>query len=152
MMLGYGDQMHSNSSVKKTELLAALPAASMFLVTNVDGNLNLTCPTFSACSWYKDLRQHNPSLKMRETWVMSIERDIEFRVGRRAEDGTIRLTAYPPQLVQLSVSYKGERSSSFVLTRSQVSSLRQTLEQFERAMDGADSHSEVWDGNERRAG
>jgi hypothetical protein len=104
------------------------------------------------CSWYKDLRQHNSSLNMRETWVMSIERDIEFRVGRRANDGTIRLTAYTPQLVQLSVSYKGERSSSVVLTRSQVAALRQALEQYELAMDDADSHSDVWDGNERRSG
>lgn len=83
---------------------------------------------------------------------MSIGRDVEFRVGRRAVDGTIRLTAYPPQLVQLSVSYKGERSSSVVLTRSQVAALRQALEQYELAMDDTDSHSDVWDGNERRAG
>jgi hypothetical protein len=83
---------------------------------------------------------------------MSIGRDVEFRVGRRAEDGTIRLTPYPPQLVQLSVSYKGERSSSVVLTRSQVSTLRQALEEYELAMDSDDSHPEPWDKNERRAG
>jgi len=102
--------------------------------------------------WYNDLQQQNPSLNIRETWFMNIERDVEFRVGRRANDGTIRLTAYTPQLVQLSVSYKGERSSSVVLTRSQVAALRQALEQYELAMDDADSYSDVWDGNERRSG
>ena len=78
-------------------------------------------------------------------------RDIEFRVGRRSVDGTIRLSALAPQLLQLTVSYKGERSSSVVLTRSQVQAFRQALGDYELAMAEEDQ-SETWDKNERRVG
>ena len=78
-------------------------------------------------------------------------RDIEFRVGRRSVDGTIRLSELAPQLLQLTVSYKGERSSSVVLTRSQIQAFRQALGEYELAMAEEDQ-SETWDKNERRAG
>jgi len=81
-----------------------------------------------------------------------IKRDIEFRVGRRSVDGIIRLSAYPPQLVQLSVSYKGERSSSVVLTRPQIQALRLALGEFELAMGTDPGSEEAWDHNERRVG
>jgi len=78
-------------------------------------------------------------------------RDIEFRVGRRSVDGIIRLSALAPQLLQLTVSYKGERSSSVVLTRSQIQAFRQALGEYELAMAEEDQ-SEAWDKNERRVG
>jgi hypothetical protein len=78
-------------------------------------------------------------------------RDIEFRVGRRSVDGTIRLSTLAPQLLQLTVSYKGERSSSVVLTRSQIQAFRQALGEYELSMAEEDQ-SETWDKNERRVG
>jgi len=83
---------------------------------------------------------------------MSIHRDIELQVGRRVEDGIVRLSALQPHLVQLSVSYKGQRSSSVVLTRSQVQALQQALAEYEQIMESDNLQSEPWDENERRAG
>jgi hypothetical protein len=82
---------------------------------------------------------------------MTIGRDIEFKVGRRSFDGTIRLSPHPPQLLQLSVSYKGERSSSVMLTRDQIQTLQQALANFEQALSGPNGDAEIWDHNERRA-
>jgi len=82
---------------------------------------------------------------------MSTEKDIEFNVGRRSIDGTIRLSAHPPQLVQLSVSHKGERASSVVLTRDQVRTLLDALAVLEQSMENASDTSEEWDSIERRA-
>ena len=78
-----------------------------------------------------------------------VGRDIEFKVGRRAVDGTIRLATHPPQLLQMTVSYKGERSSSVMLTHSQIHALRQALGEYELAM-AEEGQSETWDKNERR--
>lgn len=80
-----------------------------------------------------------------------IGREIEFKVGRRSVDGVVKLSDYPPELLQLSVSYKGERSSSVVLTRSQVQALRQALVEFELGMDSEEAQMEGWDQHERRA-
>jgi hypothetical protein len=77
-------------------------------------------------------------------------REIEFKVGRRSVDGVVKLSDYPPKLLQLSVSYKGERASSVVLTRSQVQALQQALAQFELGMDPEESQQPVWDQHERR--
>jgi hypothetical protein len=77
-------------------------------------------------------------------------RETEFKVGRRSVDGIVKLSSYQPELIQLSVSYKGERASSVVLTRPQVQTLRQALAEFELSM-GADEAKEVeWDQHERR--
>jgi hypothetical protein len=81
---------------------------------------------------------------------MTTGRDIEFKVGRRSFDGTIRLSAHPPQLLQLSVSYKGERSSSVMLTRDQIRALQQALADFEQALSSPNGAAEDWDHNERR--
>jgi hypothetical protein len=78
-----------------------------------------------------------------------VGRDIELKVGRRSVDGTIKLSTLPPQLLQLTVSYKGERSSSVVLTHIQIQALRQALGEYELAM-AEEGHSETWDKNERR--
>jgi hypothetical protein len=81
---------------------------------------------------------------------MAESRNIEIKVGRRATDGIVKLSPYPPELLQLSVSYKGERSASVVLTREQVAVLRQSLTEFENEMQPATQSSEVWDQQERR--
>jgi len=81
---------------------------------------------------------------------MKIGSDIEFKVGRRSVDGTVKLSPHPPQLLQLSVSYKGERSSSVVLTRDQVRELRQALASFEQALDSPNGAPDAWDHRERR--
>jgi len=78
--------------------------------------------------------------------------EIEFKVGRRSVDGVVKLSTYQPELLQLSVSYKGERSSSVVLTRAQVQMLRQALAEYELAMGSEQGHKEVWDHSERRVG
>jgi hypothetical protein len=83
-------------------------------------------------------------------------KEIELRVGRRRVDGTVRLSAYQPELLQLSVNYKGEykgeRSSSVVLTRAQVQALRQELAEYELARATDEGQSEEWDHQERRLG
>ena len=81
---------------------------------------------------------------------MGTEKDIEFKVGRRSSDGTIRLSAHPPQLVQLSVCYKGERATSVILTHDQVRTLLDALAVLEQSMENASETSEDWDSNERR--
>ena len=81
---------------------------------------------------------------------MKIGSDIEFKVGRRSVDGTVKLSPHPPQLLQLSVSYKGERSSSVVLTRDQIHDLRQALASFEQALDSPNGPPDDWDHIERR--
>jgi hypothetical protein len=83
---------------------------------------------------------------------MSGKRDIELRVGRRSVDGVVKLSSHQPELVQLSVSYKGERSSSVVLTRLQVQALRQALAEYELAMDTDKALTEAWNHEERRTG
>jgi hypothetical protein len=78
-------------------------------------------------------------------------REVEFKVGRRSTDGVVRLSTYPPALLQLSVSYKGERSASVVLTRDQIHALREALAEFENEIPQADETAEPWDQRERRS-
>ena len=80
---------------------------------------------------------------------MAKTREVEFKVGRRATDGIVRLSAYPPQLLQLSVSYKGERSASVLLTQEQIQALRTALDDFVEAV-APQSETETWDQTERR--
>jgi hypothetical protein len=81
---------------------------------------------------------------------MSSAREIELSVGRRSLDGIVRLTAHPPQLMQLSVSYKGERSSSVVLTRSQTEALQYALADFVALLSTEEECPPQWDLAERR--
>lgn len=78
-------------------------------------------------------------------------REIEFHVGRRSNDGIVKLSPYPPELLQLSVSYKGERSASVVLTRQQVKALLQALTEFEGDIKVSGKTTETWDNRERRS-
>jgi hypothetical protein len=83
---------------------------------------------------------------------MTKPREVELKVGRRSVDGVVRISPHPPQLVQLSVSYKGERAASVVLTRAQVRAVREALAEFESNM--ADDHvtPERWNSDDRRRG
>lgn len=77
-------------------------------------------------------------------------RDVEFKVGRRSTDGIVRLSPHPQALLQLSVSYRGERSASVVLTREQIQALREALSRFEEELPHTNEFTEKWDNRERR--
>ena len=81
---------------------------------------------------------------------MAEGKEVELKVGRRSIDGIVRLSSHPPQLLQLTVSYKGERASSVVLTRSQLRLLQQALAEFEETMTFETGSLEKWDHTERR--
>jgi len=78
-------------------------------------------------------------------------REIEFHVGRRSNDGMVKLSPYPPELLQLSVSYRGERSASVLLTQEQVQALRAALAEFEDEISPSSKTRETWDNRERRS-
>jgi hypothetical protein len=77
-------------------------------------------------------------------------REVELKVGRRSTDGFVRLSAHPPELVQLSVSYKGDRSASVLLTQEQVQALRASLDDFLEEAAPQSEPTETWDQTERR--
>ena len=77
--------------------------------------------------------------------------EVELKVGRRATDGVVRLSAYPPQLVQLSVSYKGERSASVLLTQEQLRALREALAEYVEEEAPQPETTTTWDQTERRS-
>ena len=81
---------------------------------------------------------------------MAKTREVELKVGRRATDGIVRLSAYPPGLVQLSVSYKGERSASVLLTQDQIQALRAALDELVEDAAPQSETTETWDQTERR--
>ena len=78
-------------------------------------------------------------------------KEVEFKVGRRSNDGVVRLSAYPPQLVQLSVSYKGERSASVLLTQEQLKALHGALAEYIEEEAPQPEASTTWDQTERRS-
>ena len=82
--------------------------------------------------------------------AMGRTREVELKVGRRSNDGVVSLSAYPPQLVQLSVSYKGERSASVLLTQEQIKALRDALAEYVEA-DPQPETTTTWDQTERRS-
>lgn len=82
---------------------------------------------------------------------MGKSKEIEFKVGRRANDGIVKLSPYPPELLQLSVSYRGERSASVLLTRQQIQALREALTKFENEIPPPHETTETWDNRERRS-
>ena len=83
---------------------------------------------------------------------MGETRDIELKVGRRSADGIVRLSAYPPQLVQLTVAYRGQQSASVLLTQEQIRALQDALENYIVPANPPDGESnETWDHTERRS-
>ena len=85
---------------------------------------------------------------------MGEPREVEFRVGRRSQDGAVRLSTYIPHLLTLSVSRRSERASTVVLTREQVSRLLQALAELEPLIESqerpAERPVEAWVGVDRR--
>ena len=82
---------------------------------------------------------------------MTTSKEHEFNVGRRSQDGTIRLSVNLPQMLTLSVSHKGERAASVLLTREQVKQLQQALAELEPLIEAERTSADRWDGGERRA-
>ncbi|HEX5834339.1 MAG TPA: hypothetical protein VFY34_10820 [Pyrinomonadaceae bacterium] len=83
---------------------------------------------------------------------MGETRDIELKVGRRSADGIVRLSAYPPQLVQLTVAYRGQQSASVLLTQEQIRALQDALGDYIAPANPPDGASnETWDHTERRS-
>lgn len=81
---------------------------------------------------------------------MGEKRDVELKVGRRSADGIVRLSAYPRQLVQLSVGYRGQQSASVLLTQEQIRELRDALGNYVEEAAADRETNETWDHTERR--
>ena len=82
---------------------------------------------------------------------MGRTREVELKVGRRSADGIVRLSAYPPQLLQLSVTYRGQQSASVLLTQEQIKELRDALSDYIEEIAPAPQTRETWDHTERRS-
>ncbi|HEY2963090.1 MAG TPA: hypothetical protein VGJ37_11780 [Pyrinomonadaceae bacterium] len=82
---------------------------------------------------------------------MASTREVELKVGRRSTDGIVKLSAYPPQLVQLSVSYRNRQSASVLLTQEQIQALRAALADYVEEAAPDRQSSETWDHTERRS-
>jgi hypothetical protein len=64
---------------------------------------------------------------------MTREKELKVGVGQQ-KPGRVRLSAHTPQGLMLSVTYKGERAASVLLTAEQLRELRAALEEIERAV------------------
>jgi hypothetical protein len=82
---------------------------------------------------------------------MGEKRDVELKVGRRSADGIVRISAYPPQLVQLSVGYRGQQSASVLLTQEQIRALRDALGNYIEEAAAEHETNQTWDHTERRS-
>ena len=82
---------------------------------------------------------------------MTKPREIQLKVGRRSTDGIVRLSPHPPALLQLSVSYKGDRSASVLLTQEQIQALRDALADFVAEVIPQPETTTTWDQTERRS-
>ena len=60
---------------------------------------------------------------------MAKMRQVRLKVGRGTQRGDVSLSALLPETLSLSVSYKGERAATVVLTAEQVEQLRQALDE-----------------------
>ena len=60
---------------------------------------------------------------------MAMDKEIELKVGRGTQNGRVSLSAFLADTLSLSVSYKGERAATVVLTPEQVLQLRKALDE-----------------------
>ncbi|HEX8068526.1 MAG TPA: hypothetical protein VF546_01155 [Pyrinomonadaceae bacterium] len=66
---------------------------------------------------------------------MEREKEILLRVGKDTQRGDVRLSAHAPHALSVSVSYKGDRAATVLLTRAQVRELRAALAALEPLLD-----------------
>ena len=64
-----------------------------------------------------------------ESRKMAMDKEINLRVGSGSHRGRVSLSAFLADRLSLSVSYKGERAATVVLTPEQVQQLRQALDE-----------------------
>ena len=60
---------------------------------------------------------------------MARDKEIRLLVGRGTHRGSVSLSAFLPETLTLSVSYKGERAATVSLTAEQVEQLRRALDE-----------------------
>ena len=60
---------------------------------------------------------------------MARNKEINLRVGKGTHRGSVSLSAFLPEVLTLSVSYKGERAATVTLTGEQVQQLRLALDE-----------------------
>lgn len=78
--------------------------------------------------------------------------------GRRAGDGFVRLAVFTRELLELTIEAHGERASTLLLTRGQITELQNTLARLGEQITGAgaapgdQNATRIWSGNERREG
>lgn len=58
-----------------------------------------------------------------------MDKEIKMSVGKGTQRGSVSLSSFLPGALSLSVSYKGERAATVVLTCEQVLQLRQALDE-----------------------
>lgn len=61
---------------------------------------------------------------------MARDQEFNLKVGKGRQRGHVSLSALLPEALTLSVSYKGERAATVMLTSEQVQQLRQALAEF----------------------
>ena len=60
---------------------------------------------------------------------MTRDKEINLRVGKGTHRGSVSLSALLPEVLTLSVSYKGERAATVTLTSEEVQQLRRALDE-----------------------
>jgi hypothetical protein len=60
---------------------------------------------------------------------MARDKEINLKVGKGRQRGHVSLSALLPEALTLSVSYKGERAATVMLTSEQLQQLRQALDE-----------------------
>jgi hypothetical protein len=60
---------------------------------------------------------------------MLMDKEIKMSVGKGTQRGSVSLSSFLPGALSLSVSYKGERAATVVLTGEQALQLRQALDE-----------------------
>jgi hypothetical protein len=73
---------------------------------------------------------------------MEREKEITLRVGKDTQRGDMRLSAHTPHALSVSVSYKGDRAATVLLTREQVRQLRAALAELEPLLEAHEGQDE----------
>ena len=82
-----------------------------------------------------------------------LDREVLIGTGRRAGDGSLRLSVFAEDLLALTVEGRGERAPTLLLTRAQIEELRAALDAFVPLIAETPEGQEqpgAWRGAERR--